>query len=113
MRAEWVQGSIRVHSRGKRSDCVQVVAALIAGPEGFPPAREVMAGNTADSTTLQGLLKKIGNSTAEPIVYRWRTEISDREGSQGNAVYDHCQSRDRRWERRLVFTATIPSFFLT
>ena len=46
-------------SRDKRSDCVQVVIALIVTPEGFPLAYEVMAGNTADNATLRGFLKKI------------------------------------------------------
>ena len=44
------------YSRDKRSDCVQVVIALIVTPEGFPLAYEVMAGNTADNTTLRGFL---------------------------------------------------------
>ncbi len=47
------------YSRDKRFDCVQVVIALIVTPEGFPLAYEVMAGNTADNTTLRGVLKKI------------------------------------------------------
>jgi transposase len=47
------------YSRDKRFDCVQVVIGLIVTPEGFPLAYEVMAGNTADSTTLRGFLKKI------------------------------------------------------
>ena len=47
------------YSRDKRFDCVQVVIALIVTPEGFPLAYEVMAGNTADGTTLPGFLKKI------------------------------------------------------
>jgi transposase len=47
------------YSRDKRSDCVQVVIALIVTPEGFPIAYEVLPGNTADKTTLQGFLKKI------------------------------------------------------
>ena len=47
------------HSRDKRSDCVQVVIALIVTPEGFPLAYEVMAGNTTDTTTLRGFLTKI------------------------------------------------------
>ena len=47
------------YSRDKRFDCVQVVIALIVTPEGFPLAYEVMAGNTADNTTLRGMLKKI------------------------------------------------------
>ncbi len=47
------------HSRDKRSDCVQVVIALIVTPEGFPLAYEVMPGNTADNTTLDDFLAKI------------------------------------------------------
>jgi hypothetical protein len=47
------------YSRDKRFDCVQVVIALIVTPEGFPLAYEVMAGNTADNTTLTGFLRKI------------------------------------------------------
>jgi transposase len=47
------------YSRDKRSDCVQVVIALIVTPEGFPLAYEVMPGNTSDKTTLPGFLKKI------------------------------------------------------
>ena len=47
------------YSRDKRSDCVQVVIALIVTPEGFPLAYEVMPGNTSDKTTLSGTLKKI------------------------------------------------------
>src|SRR6266853_1495916 len=47
------------YSRDKRSDCVQVVIALIVTPEGFPLAYEVLPGNTADNTTLRGFLQKI------------------------------------------------------
>ena len=47
------------YSRDKRSDCVQVVIALIVTPQGFPLAYEVMAGNTSDKTTLAGFLERI------------------------------------------------------
>lgn len=47
------------YSRDKRSDCVQVVIALIVTPEGFPLAYEVLAGNTTDKTTLKDFLAKI------------------------------------------------------
>ena len=47
------------YSRDKRSDCVQVVIALIVTPEGFPIAYEVLAGNTSDKTTLREFLHKI------------------------------------------------------
>jgi len=57
------------YSRDKRSDCVQVVIALIVTPEGFPLAYEVMAGNTADNTTLATFVQKIQDQygTAERI----------------------------------------------
>jgi len=47
------------YSRDKRSDCVQVVIALIVTPQGFPLAYEVLAGNTADNTTLKDFLARI------------------------------------------------------
>ena len=47
------------YSRDHRSDCVQVVIALIVTPEGLPLAYEVLPGNTRDSSTLRGFLEKI------------------------------------------------------
>ena len=47
------------YSRDGRPDCRQVVIALVATPEGFPLAYEVMNGNTSDKTTLGGFLAKI------------------------------------------------------
>ena len=47
------------YSRDKRSDCVQVVIALVVSAEGFPLAYEVLAGNTSDRTTLKEFLNKI------------------------------------------------------
>jgi transposase len=47
------------YSRDHRSDCVQVVIALIVTPEGFPLTFEVMPGNTTDCTTLETFLEKI------------------------------------------------------
>ena len=47
------------YSRDKRSDCVQIVLALIVTPEGFPLAYEVLAGNTSDKTTLADFLESI------------------------------------------------------
>ena len=47
------------YSRDHRPDCVQVVIALIVTPQGFPLAYEVLAGNTADSTTLRDFLARI------------------------------------------------------
>lgn len=47
------------YSRDHRSDCVQVVIALIVTPDGLPLAYEVLPGNTADKTTLRGFLQRI------------------------------------------------------
>jgi transposase len=47
------------HSRDKRSDCVQVLIALIVTPEGLPLAYEVLPGNTQDKQTLRGMLQRI------------------------------------------------------
>jgi transposase len=47
------------YSRDKRSDCVQVVIALIVTPDGFPLAYEVLPGNTLDKQTLEDFLDKI------------------------------------------------------
>jgi len=47
------------YSRDKRSDCVQVVIALVLTSEGLPIGYEIFAGNTSDKTTLEGMLQKI------------------------------------------------------
>jgi transposase len=47
------------YSRDHRPDCVQVVIALVVTPEGLPLAYEVLAGNTADNTTLKAFLGRI------------------------------------------------------
>jgi hypothetical protein len=47
------------YSRDHRPDCVQVVIALVVTPQGFPLAYEVLAGNTADNTTLRDFLARI------------------------------------------------------
>ena len=47
------------YSRDKRSDCVQVVLAVVLTPEGYPIGYEVLPGNTADNTTLSDMRKKV------------------------------------------------------
>jgi len=55
------EGDKRRHgySRDHRSDCVQVIIALVVTPEGLPLAYEVLPGNTADNTTLKAFLTRI------------------------------------------------------
>jgi transposase len=47
------------YSRDKRSDCVQVVVALVLTPEGFPVAYEVYPGNARDTATLEEFLDRV------------------------------------------------------
>ena len=47
------------YSRDGRGDCRQVVIALVITPDGLPLAYEVLAGNTADKTTLKEFLAQI------------------------------------------------------
>lgn len=49
----------RGYSRDGRSDCAQLVIALVVTPDGFPLAYEVMNGNTSDRSTLRMFLKQI------------------------------------------------------
>jgi transposase len=62
------------YSRDRRSDCVQVIVALIITPEGYPLAYEVLPGNTADKATLRTFLKKMRRTYGKAQ----RTWIMDR-----------------------------------
>ncbi|NJL18833.1 MAG: IS1634 family transposase [Bdellovibrionaceae bacterium] len=47
------------YSRDRRSDCVQVIIALVVTPDGLPLAYEMLPGNTADKTTLRAMLARV------------------------------------------------------
>ena len=47
------------YSRDKRSDCVQIVIALVLTTEGYPLAYKVLPGNTIDNQTLRDFLADI------------------------------------------------------
>ncbi|HEX2712000.1 MAG TPA: IS1634 family transposase [Candidatus Acidoferrales bacterium] len=47
------------YSRDHRSDCVQIVIALIVTPDGLPLAYEVLPGNTHEASTLKHFLARI------------------------------------------------------
>jgi transposase len=49
----------RGYSRDHRSDCKQIVIALVVTREGFPLAHECLVGNTKDGQTVQELVRKI------------------------------------------------------
>lgn len=80
------------YSRDKRSDCVQVVVALIVTPEGFPLAYEVLAGNTADKTTLKDFLGKIEQQYGKAS----RIWVMDRGGADRSAVGRDARERSAR-----------------
>jgi transposase len=46
-------------SKDRRSDCRQILIALVVTPEGFPIDYDVLPGNTSEKTTLTDLLSKI------------------------------------------------------
>ncbi len=49
----------RGYSRDHRSDCKQVVIALIVNPEGFPLSYETFDGNRADVTTVEAVMRMV------------------------------------------------------
>jgi transposase len=75
------------YSRDKRSDCVQVIIALVVTPEGYPLAYEVLPGNTADKTTLRTFLSRIEGLYGKAQ----RTWIMDR-GIPTEAVLEEIQT---------------------
>jgi transposase len=77
------------YSRDKRSDCVQVVIALIVTPEGFPLGYEVLPGNTADTTTLPDALARIERHYGKAR----RTWVMDR-GIPTEAVLEQMRASD-------------------
>lgn len=77
------------YSRDKRSDCVQIVIALVVTPEGLPLAYEVLSGNTADSTTLRGFLDRIEHQYGKAR----RVWVMDR-GVPTEAALQHMRASD-------------------
>jgi len=49
----------RGYSRDHRSDCKQIVLAMVVSPEGFPLWHEVYAGNKSDSTALPQIVESV------------------------------------------------------
>ena len=49
----------RGHSRDHRSDCKQVVVALVVTRDGFPLAHFTLAGNTQDVQTVRGIVRAV------------------------------------------------------
>lgn len=51
----------RGYSRDHRSDCKQIVLAMVVTQDGFPLYHEVFAGNTQDATSLPKIVETIGS----------------------------------------------------
>jgi transposase len=56
---EEVPQARRGYSRDHRSDCKQLVIALIVTPEGFPLSYEIFDGNTRDATSLDRMMGQV------------------------------------------------------
>jgi transposase len=83
----------RGYSRDGRSDCLQLVIALVITPDGFPLAYEVMNGNTSDHTTLPGFLQKIEQTYGKAR----RVWVMDR------GIPSEAQLKDMRAPERQTF----------
>jgi transposase len=81
----------RGYSRDKRSDCLQLVIALVITPDGFPLAYEVMKGHTSDRTTLRGFLQKIEDTHGKAQ----RVWVMDR-GIPSEAILQEMREPERQ-----------------
>jgi transposase len=81
----------RGYSRDHRSDCKQVVLAMVVSPEGFPLWHEVFAGNKSDATALPGII----DAVSEKFGAMRRVWVVDRGLATAKSVQylkDHQQS---------------------
>jgi hypothetical protein len=90
------------HSRDKRSDCVQVVIALIVTPEGFPLAYEVLAEMRNSEPPIYYLVgtpkSRLSKLEAELIGLPWeqvRPGLDVKLLAHEGELYVQAQSRDR------------------
>jgi hypothetical protein len=83
------------YSRDKRSDCIQVVVALVLTPEGFPVAYEVYPGNTRDTATREGFLDRIEKQLLEQRWIQARENVSVKIPQQESEFYVYVESHDR------------------
>jgi transposase len=81
----------RGYSRDGRSDCLQLVIALVITPDGFPLAYEVMNGNTSDRTTLRTFLSKIESTYGQAR----RVWVMDR-GIPSEAILQEMREPERQ-----------------
>jgi len=87
----------RGYSRDNRSDCPQVVIALIVTTDGYPLGYEVFDGNTADSTTVQGIVEKVEAEHGE-------SQRINRAGTKGNVSHANLAFIRQRGGQYIVGT---------
>ncbi len=80
------------YSRDKRSDCKQVLIALVVSREGMPLGYEQFAGNRADVTTVKEMVEKIEARYGKAD----RTWVMDR-GMVSQKTMTFLRSEDRRY----------------
>ena len=80
----------RGYSRDGRSDCLQLVIALVITTDGFPLAYEVMNGNTSDRTTLRTFLDDVEKTYGKAK----RTWVMDR-GIPSEAILKEMREPER------------------
>jgi transposase len=82
----------RGYSRDHRPDCKQVNIGLVVTPEGLPIGYEVFAGNTADVTTVEEMVKLMENKYGQAK----RIWVMDR-GMVSEDNIDFLRSRNARY----------------
>jgi DDE family transposase len=77
--AEENELATRGYSRDHRSDCQQIVLALVVTSEGFPLAHVTLAGNTQDGTTVRQIVEMVENrfGTSQRVWVMDRGMIND------------------------------------
>jgi transposase len=82
----------RGYSRDQRPDCKQVNIGLVVTPEGLPVGYEVFAGNTADVTTVEEMVKLMETKYGQPA----RIWVMDR-GMVSEENIDFLRERKARY----------------
>jgi transposase len=104
-----VQKARRGYSRDHRSDCLQVLLALVVTPEGFPLSYEVLAGNLRDEGTLEGALeameKKYGKARRLWVFDRGvvsEANLQALRGREAQYVVGTPRSQLKQYEQKLL-----------
>jgi len=99
----------RGYSRDHRPDCVQVNIALVVTREGMPLGYEIFAGNTADVTTVQGVVagmeRRFGKANRVWVMDRGTVSaenIAWLNETRRRYVIGTARAELKRWSRELA-----------